>query len=390
MADNNYFDELIMSYLCNELNTEEEAFVLDWINSSEANKKYFDELRTTWNLVAAKQAIKDVNVDSEWDQFKQVIGAKELEVPNTETKSFLYLVREEVQTGTKPTIFKLSSSIAVGVSILLAIVLGWRIFDDSKTAEKRSVVTVKKERAFIPASFITREVNLTDKSRLLILEDGSQVTLYGKSLISYSKPFVNNKRDITLLGKALFKVAKDKTKPFTVFSRNLSTSALGTQFTVTAFEKARNIIVRLDEGEVVIKSTISALRKLKNDYYLLPGQELTYNYRSSIAKVRSFKSNAHLTEKNRKSDNNIIDDLSLIKVNDGTWYMFNNQPLTQVFDQLSGMFNVKIVFSKKDFSKLYFIGTFNVADSLDNILREIADINNLKITRKEDKVIIGK
>ena len=54
------------------------------------------------------------------------------------------------------------------------------------------------------------------------------------------------------------------------------------------------------------------------------------------------------------------------------------------------MFNVKIAYSKTDFSKLYFIGTFNVADSLDNILREIADVNNLKVNKRDDKIFIRK
>ena len=70
--------------------------------------------------------------------------------------------------------------------------------------------------------------------------------------------------------------------------------------------------------------------------------------------------------------------------------MFNNQSLSHVFDQLSGMFNEEIVYSKKDFSKIYFIGTFNIADSLDNILKQIASLNNLKVTRANKQVIISK
>ena len=390
MPDNNYFDELIVSYLSNELNAEEEAFVLEWINSSEANKTYFEELQTTWKLVATKQAIRDINVDSEWAQFKQVIGAKELKLNNSEASSFHNPVREEVQIGTKTSIFRVGPSIAIAASIVILVVLGWKIFDGNNASKNDVAAIVKKESSLLPQPLVVQEMNLTNKVKLLVLEDGSQITLFSNSSISFPKPFAGNKRDITLSGKAFFKVAKDKTKPFTVFSGDLSTTALGTQFTVTAFEKSKNIIVRLEEGKVVIKSTASAVKKLTNDYYLLPGQELTYNYRNTIAKIRSFKSKVNPIEKNRKSDASIIDNPSLVKVGEGTWYMFNNQPLTQVFDQLSVMFNVKIAYSKTDFSKLYFIGTFNVADSLDNILREIADVNNLKVNKRDDKIFIRK
>lgn len=71
------------------------------------------------------------------------------------------------------------------------------------------------------------------------------MTLLDKSEVNFHQPIINNTIDITLKGKAYFEVAKDKTKPFTVFSGNLSTIALGTQFSVTAFSHQNNIIVRL-------------------------------------------------------------------------------------------------------------------------------------------------
>jgi transmembrane sensor len=70
--------------------------------------------------------------------------------------------------------------------------------------------------------------------------------------------------------------------------------------------------------------------------------------------------------------------------------MFNNQPLEQVFKQLEDLFHVEIVYSKKDISKIYFISTFRNSDSLDSILNQIGRLNNLKVTRKNDKFIITK
>jgi len=78
MENNNYFDELIVSYLSRELNEEEEVFVLDWINSSDEHRQYFEKLKSAWILLGAKQTAKNINIDSEWNQFQQIISAKKL------------------------------------------------------------------------------------------------------------------------------------------------------------------------------------------------------------------------------------------------------------------------------------------------------------------------
>ncbi len=70
--------------------------------------------------------------------------------------------------------------------------------------------------------------------------------------------------------------------------------------------------------------------------------------------------------------------------------MFNNQSLEQVFDQLKMLYNADIVYSKKDVYNLYFVGKFDKTDSLYTILNQIASLNNLKVSKKNNKFIITK
>lgn len=279
---------------------------------------------------------------------------------------------------------------AVAASILAVIVLGWRLANRNSTTGKPVAVNVNKGVSDHP-SVVRTLSNTTDKPKLLVLPDGSEVRLCSNSIISYNEPFTGQKRDITLVGKARFKVAKDKTRPFTVFSGDISTTALGTRFTVTAFENGENIVVRLYEGKVVVKSAASAKRKLKNDFYLLPGNELVYDNNSLTAKIRTFRTQVNAVVKNsNKKETLPIENPSVPHLGKGTWYMFNNQPLWQVFDQLEDMFKVDIVYRKKDISKSYFIGTFNITDSLDDVLKQIAGLNNLKVVKKNNKIIISR
>jgi hypothetical protein len=54
------------------------------------------------------------------------------------------------------------------------------------------------------------------------------------------------------------------------------------------------------------------------------------------------------------------------------------------------MFNAKIVYDKKEIQNIYFTGKYNGSFSLENILKEIATLHNLTITRKDNTYIISK
>jgi len=181
----------------------------------------------------------------------------------------------------------------------------------------------------------------------------------------------------------LFHVAKDKTKPFTVFSGDLSTTALGTSFVINAFDDADIISVKLLTGKVVVKSADSLYKKLSEDKYLQPGDELIYNKKSMLASIKPAKENKTIGEAKKDGGNgNIIETTN--------WYMFNNQSLPQVFAQLEELYNVNINFSTAEVRNMYFIGKFEKSDSLENILNDIALLNHLSVKKQQNGYIIRK
>jgi transmembrane sensor len=64
--------------------------------------------------------------------------------------------------------------------------------------------------------------------------------------------------------------------------------------------------------------------------------------------------------------------------------MFNNQSLSEVFDALAAMYDVRIVYSKEDIKNMYFIGTYEKSDSIERILNEIALLNKLQISKLDN------
>src|SRR4030095_15150141 len=134
---------------------------------------------------------------------------------------------------------------------------------------------------------VQHEINTSGKIKKFITPDGSEITLFDSSEITYKEPVEGSRRDVYLVGKAEFKVAKNKSKPFTVYSGDISTTAIGTVFTVTARQNEKFIRVKLDEGKVVVKSTVADNQKWIKDFYMTAGEELTYDKSKQTATVQS-------------------------------------------------------------------------------------------------------
>ena len=77
MEGKDKIDELLISYLLDELNAEEDALVFEWIQANEQNKLHFEEVKQTLNLIRIGQVVDKVNVDVEWNRFEQARQGKE-------------------------------------------------------------------------------------------------------------------------------------------------------------------------------------------------------------------------------------------------------------------------------------------------------------------------
>jgi transmembrane sensor len=374
MKNSDQLDDLITRSFANELNSDDQALLVQWLSASEENRQYYEALKNTWQLMKEARSPDEINADREWTYFQQVL--------EQDARG------ERDYTGELPgkpgMVRKILLATAVAAAVLLIIVAGYNWLGNKKTDVAPMVAKVENNN---PAAVVVRhEVNSSGKTKRLVLQDSSEVMLDPLSEVTWNEPFTNNRRDLILKGRARFHVAKDKTKPFTVFSGHIATTALGTQFTVTAFEQEDLITVQLFEGKVVVKAADSVQPKLKRSFYLLPGEELLYSNRQYTARVHRFI-NDNTPAKHREEEN--AEDQPLLPADKGSWYMFNNQPLAQVFKQLEEMYGVHISYSEKDIAKMYFIGKFSKNDSVSNILKQIAALNNLTVTKQSETYIIS-
>jgi len=277
----------------------------------------------------------------------------------------------------KPIAFKV-----IGIAASIIILLGVTLF-----------ISINRNKLNGTISFATNNnsplktqndtiYNKTDKDTLVALKDGSTVLLSGKSEIVYQLPFTRKNRDIYLKGAALFKVAKDKSRPFTVYASGLSTTALGTSFKITAFAYGDKVTVQLFSGKVVVKQQ---QRNTANaDTYLTPGHTLIMDKNSYAVSVVSFNENASVS----KPLQSAITGATYIH---GNIIKFQNQSLVEVFKILQKTYHIQIQADKAKLANRTFTGDVDIrTDTPDNVLLTITTLNKLTLSKNGTTYTLNK
>ncbi|HEY9258605.1 FecR family protein, partial [Chitinophaga sp.] len=240
-------------------------------------------------------------------------------------------------------------------------------------APEKKLATVEVTK---PAPAVYEQlVNNTRKIIPFHLKDGSVVELAPGSRIKYLSSYAVTGREIFLTGEALFKVAPDKEKPFTVYAGNLGTTALGTVFKITAWETGKgHIRVQLISGKVVVKpDSLSGSNGVKNTY-LLPGQDLSFDRVKMVATISQI---------NKPADKKII------AAPEKEIFTFSNEPLANVFRLMSEKYKITIQCQESTLTDMSFTGTFDSSkESLTDFLSTIATLNNLTIKHTNHVIYI--
>lgn len=344
--------ELIDKYFRNECSDEEKKLVLEYFrNSPEEWNKYMTE--------------------ENWDNFTV---SRELD-PDLSQRLFKTVSRKSFKKGSRVRTAWLAAAVSAG----LVIGLLW-IYQQTG---KRDLV-VKVEEPAESFERMTERRNASDTLMPVMLADGSEVILSPNSSIRFYEPFVSdNRRPVFLSGKALFKVAADEGRPFTVYSDKLLTTVLGTSFTIQSFTESSVIKVKLHEGKVQVAASDAVHAKWKNKVILLPGDELTYDKISMLASIKRSTPAEHMVKAGPANSKTHV-------VQRPDWYSFDTSQLSEVFDQLSSYYQVDIYYYPSDVHNKYFSGRMRKTDSLETILNDIALLNHLSVEKKEGSYIIRK
>lgn len=208
-----------------------------------------------------------------------------------------------------------------------------------------------------------------------VLKDGSVITLNPGAVVRYDTLMDAKERRIQLLaGKSLFEVVANPERPFVVQTGAISTTALGTRFSVT---QADTVVVSLFSGKVVVRAQKD--EQIKYEWYMQPGNTCNVHHQTlngALKTNRTFKADDVVPSKQ---------ETPVARV----WH-FNKISLHAVLDTLQYFHHLNISIDSAATRDLKFTGALSAADAPEQNLRMVCLASGLQLEQRGHKKFIIK
>jgi transmembrane sensor len=235
MNDKQRKEYLLNKYINNECTEEEFNEFLEQVKTSSNFEDFDDTMQQHWQEARTKEPAGQ----PDWDSMRNNVSLRLWALKKTRAR------------------IKYAAIIAVVISITA----GFFFY-------KTSVNTAS-------INYLT-EYSAPATTKVIVLPDGTKVTLNANSTLRYPEKLNGNTREVYLKGEAYFEVVHNVNKPFIIHSGKLRTNVLGTTFTISAYSPAQPMNVTVLTGKVAVKNEESrALAILTRGQWAtaLPGEK---------------------------------------------------------------------------------------------------------------------
>ncbi|MEO6683355.1 MAG: FecR family protein [Ginsengibacter sp.] len=195
----------------------------------------------------------------------------------------------------------------------------------------------------------------------LLLADGTKVWLNAASSLRYPISFNGKKREVELTGEAYFEVAADKSKPFTVTSKNIEVQVLGTHFNINAYENEGLSRTTLLEGSVRINVS-------NNSQLLKPGQQARVSSSNEINVINNVETDEVIAWKNEN-------------------FQFIKADIQSVMRQIERWYDVDVEYNGN--ISTHFGGSISRNVSLNQVLNILQQTQKVRFEMEGKKVIVS-
>jgi transmembrane sensor len=240
---------------------------------------------------------------------------------------------------------------------------------ESKNIKARNIYGVLNCLALNPSSDKASKDNVIHTpvggNYRVVLSDGTQVWLNSDSYLSFPSDFSKDQRKVKLLGEAFFKVSRSEEWPFIVETDNMDVRVLGTCFDVKAYTDDEEVYATLVKGSVRVISKGAHGQEIE----LSPSEQFSMNKVSDKQIVRE-----------------VDPDVLIAWTND--MFAFKNQPLSQVFSDLSHQYRIKYRFADAGASSIRISGNIEAGKGLHEIINMIDKIGKVSIKFENGEYVI--
>lgn len=223
---------------------------------------------------------------------------------------------------------------------------------------------------------IVTYTNTSNEATLVLLPDGSSLVLKPNSTVKYPQQFADEKRELDLSGEAFFEIAKDKQRPFYIYTKDITTKVVGTSFTIKAFDKDKEVKVSVKSGIVTVyktnkgDKTKSNTKKTNKENVLKENQQMVFDLASNEVK---------LSEKTKtQTADFIIEDQS---------FVFDNTPLSTVFETLENSYGMHIEADSESIKNCHLTATLG-DEPFQVKLNLICEAVNANYVQNNDSIVV--
>jgi transmembrane sensor len=213
-TENEYIDDLLGKYLAGEASELETSQVTSWIEQSDANKRYFEQIRKVFEGATSLRG-KEYDTDAAWNKVRDNLKRPQgRAIPFTPQRTF-------------DAWWKIAAAVLITVSIGI-----YLIRSSEQTNE--------------PIQLVTQKQAVSDT-----LPGGTNVFLNKSTRLEYAFDEKTKLHDVKLEGEAYFNVHKKKKEKFIVKAGEVFIRDIGTSFNVKAYPGSDIVEVLVEEGEIV-------------------------------------------------------------------------------------------------------------------------------------------
>lgn len=203
------------------------------------------------------------------------------------------------------------------------------------------------------------------KKSMIVLSDGTKVWLNAGSQLIYPAVFLNETREVSLVGEAFFDVTKNPEKPFIVKASDIHVQVLGTRFDISAYPEDKTIQTVLEEGKINLKYEEDGLLKRNHIVEMAPNQ------------LVEFDRTLHETT------SSVVNVCKYVSWKDGM-LEFEKVDLIKALKQIERFYNVNIVLGDQRVGAYKLSGKLDLKNTAEDVLNIIKLTLPVNWQRKEN------
>src|SRR5690606_9735203 len=313
--------EWIAKYISGQATAEENACVEQWIKENAQHEREYLDTKNIWDMSGQWQDVPEVDIDAAWANFIRIRDER----AGNNTSILRTLIRKSTWWN-----------VAIAIGILGILSVWW--LNNSLSEEFRLETSAYTQRSTLP--------------------DGSTVNLNKNTTLHYRKTWLGKEREVYLKrGEAFFDVKRDKSQPFVIESGKTRITVLGTSFHVRR---------DAEETEIIVASGSVKVNYANQEVVLKPEQMMVIPDTSKL----------------RVKVDTVPDHLYRYYIHQE--FVFENTPLSRVFDTLKKAYDIQFVIDAPEKGNLLLSATFE-QQTLAEILDVIVQTFNLKVEKRGNK-----